>query len=313
VNQLCSPTRTSLISSRYAYNLGLAGGVITNGHPVALRLNESSVGEHFKALGHRTHAFGKWDCGYHTKMHTPTFRGFDTFVGYYNADEDYNTHSCGGCGCPGGGLDLHDDHDGNLKLLEDRTTYSTVLYTAAIIAEIEKAPTCPGTGVAGSAPFFLYAAYQAVHGPLEAPQKYIDECVREGVIDESGGGDRLTFCGMVKALDEGVGNITAKLAACGLDGNTVIGLTADNGGQNKVGGNNWPLRGNKVRLSLSLSLCVSVSICVFVSLTQTLTHSHTYSHRSHAGHVVPGRRPWHWVPMGKDADRPGSPLHNTHA
>ena len=31
VNQLCSPTRTSLISSRYAYNLGLAGGVITNG------------------------------------------------------------------------------------------------------------------------------------------------------------------------------------------------------------------------------------------------------------------------------------------
>ena len=53
---------------------------------------------------------------------------------------------------------------------------------------------------------------------------------------------------MVKALDEGVGNITAKLTECGLDENTVIGLTADNGGQNKVGGNNWPLRGNKATL-----------------------------------------------------------------
>ena len=29
---------------------------------ISLRLNESSIGEHFKALRHRTHAFGKWDC-----------------------------------------------------------------------------------------------------------------------------------------------------------------------------------------------------------------------------------------------------------
>ena len=63
-------------------DLGLAGGVITNGHAVALRLNESSIGQHFNALGHRTHAFGKWDVGMTTKYHTPTYRGFDTFVGY---------------------------------------------------------------------------------------------------------------------------------------------------------------------------------------------------------------------------------------
>ena len=198
VNQLCSPTRTSLVSSRYAYNLGLAGGVITNGHAVALRLNESSIGQHFKALGHRTHAFGKWDVGMTTKYHTPTYRGFDTFVGYYNADEDYLTHHCGGCGCAAG-LDLHDDRAGSLQLLQDNSTYSTILYTKAIIDEISKAPTCPG-GIAGTAPFFLYAAYQAVHGPLEAPQRFIDECTREGVAPESGGGNRNIFCGMGKIL-----------------------------------------------------------------------------------------------------------------
>lgn len=57
--------------------------------------------------------------------------------------------------------------------------------------------------------------------------------------------NRRVFCGMLKALDEGVGNITATLAAAGVAENTLIGLTTDNGGQNGVGGNNWPLRGNK--------------------------------------------------------------------
>lgn len=52
VNRLCSPTRTSLISSRFAYNLGLAGGVITNGFPVALRLNETCIAQHMKAIGY---------------------------------------------------------------------------------------------------------------------------------------------------------------------------------------------------------------------------------------------------------------------
>ena len=51
VNRLCSPTRTSLISSRYAYNLGLAGGVITNGFPVALRLNETCIAQHVRPEG----------------------------------------------------------------------------------------------------------------------------------------------------------------------------------------------------------------------------------------------------------------------
>ena len=96
VNQLCSPTRTSLLSARYAYHLGLGGGVITDGHPETLRLNESTIANHLKELGYKTHAVGKWDAGYTIPHETPVGRGFDTFVGYYNADEDYYTHECGG-------------------------------------------------------------------------------------------------------------------------------------------------------------------------------------------------------------------------
>ena len=104
--------------------------------------------------------------------------------------------ACGAVSCAAG-LDLHDDRAGSLQLLQDNSTYSTILYTKAIIDEISKAPTCPG-GIAGTAPFFLYAAYQAVHGPLEAPQRFIDECTREGVAPESAGGNRNIFCGMGK-------------------------------------------------------------------------------------------------------------------
>jgi hypothetical protein len=86
-------------------------------------------------------------------------------------------------------------------------------------------------------PFFIYAAYQAVHGPLESPQRFIDACSAEGVREA----DRLIFCGMVKALDEGIGNITRSLETAGLSKSTLIGLTTDNGGQNGVGGNNWPV------------------------------------------------------------------------
>lgn len=241
VDQLCSPTRTALMSSRYAYNLGLSNGVITNGHPVALRLNESTIAEHLKSVGYTTAAFGKWDIGYHTWHHTPTKRGFDSFLGYYDADEDYYKHTAGlgfcdtapSPKCPGG-----IDFNKNTVGFNDSDVYSTYAYTSGIVAMIEE--HAHGNGK----PFFIYAAYQAVHGPLESPQRFIDACSAEGVREAN----RLIFCGMVKALDEGIGNITRSLETAGLSKSTLIGLTTDNGGQNGVGGNNWPLRGNKATI-----------------------------------------------------------------
>lgn len=60
--------------------------------------------------------------------------------------------------------------------------------------------------------------------------------------------DRRVFCGMVKALDEGVGNITKQLERRGMLNDTLIVFTTDNGGPNEGGANNWPLRGNKATL-----------------------------------------------------------------
>ena len=72
--------------------------------------------------------------------------------------------------------------------------YSTHLFTKVIEDIIIKHSV-------DKRPFFIYAAYQSVHAPLEAPQRYIDEC------SSLSNNHRRTFCGMLRAADEGIGNI----------------------------------------------------------------------------------------------------------
>ena len=52
--------------------------------------NSTALPQLLKPLGYHTHALGKWDVGYMKKECSPTYRGYDTFFGYYLACEaDY--------------------------------------------------------------------------------------------------------------------------------------------------------------------------------------------------------------------------------
>lgn len=59
VNSLCSPTRTALLSGRYAYTNGMGDGVITNGMAEDLPLNLLTIADHLSGHAWRTAAFGK--------------------------------------------------------------------------------------------------------------------------------------------------------------------------------------------------------------------------------------------------------------
>ncbi len=175
----------------------------------------------------------------HKWEYTPTYRGFDTFFGYYNADEDYFTHSCGAepYRDPNNPLHLIHPHGIDFRRNKDPVTnqngsYSTTLFSKEIQSIISQHDSTSG-------PFFIYAAYQAMHTPLEVPNQYLDKCM--SITDSK----RKTFCGMMQALDEGVGQITSLLDSKGLLDDTVIILSTDNGGQTAYGSSNWPLRGNK--------------------------------------------------------------------
>ena len=98
---------------------------------------------------------------------------------------------------------------------------------------------------------FLSLSIQAVHVPVEAPSSYTDP-YSDLIQDKT----RRTFAGMLSAADESIGNITAVLEQNGYlekDGNTVLIVSSDNGGQSNpsVGGaqnggsSNYPLRGGK--------------------------------------------------------------------
>ena len=174
----------------------------------------------------------------HKWEYTPTYRGFDTFYGYYDAGEDYYTHKIG---APyrdpdhprlimrANGVDFRNNKD---PVTDEGGSYSTILFTKEIQNAIESHDM-------DKKPFFIYGAYQSVHTPLEAPDKYLEMC---SSIPYS---NRKIFCAMMQALDEGISNITTLLEAKGLLDNTIIIFSTDNGGQTAGGSSNWPLRGNK--------------------------------------------------------------------
>jgi hypothetical protein len=172
---------------------------------------------------------------------TPTFRGYDSFHGFYTGGEDYFTHQADG------GMDMHIDRGrecgANCSVSDFASvgTYTTHLFTHAAVDVIRAHPPAQ--------PLFLYVAYQAVHSPDQVPQSYIDP-YNKTIADPK----RRTFAGMLSCLDEGVGNITAALAAAGLEASTLVLFVADNGGPirctdgpcgDATGTSNWPLRGGK--------------------------------------------------------------------
>jgi arylsulfatase A-like enzyme len=241
---VCSPSRAALHTGRLPLAYGLQTYVIDpTGVDYGLDLNETTLPQLLRdRAGYATHAVGKYHLGMARWEQTPTFRGYDSFHGFYTGGEDYFTHRA-----DSNGLDMHVDVGrecgANCSVVDWATVgeYSTHLFTRAAVDVIRAHP--PAT------PLFLYLAYQAVHSPDQVPQSYIDP-YNATISDPK----RRTFAGMLSCLDEGVGNVTDALREAGLEDNTLVIFVADNGGPircvdgpcgDATGTSNWPLRGGK--------------------------------------------------------------------
>jgi arylsulfatase A-like enzyme len=78
-------------------------------------------------------------------------------------------------------------------------------------------------------PFFMYLAYNAPHTPLQALKADYDALPQ--IKDH-----RLrVYAAMIRALDRGVGKVMAELKAQGLDDNTLVIFSSDNGGAHYIG------------------------------------------------------------------------------
>jgi arylsulfatase B len=244
VMQLCSPTRAALLSSRYSYNTGMDGNVLTGGDARCLNTSVATLGDRLQAAGVRTAFIGKYDVGYSQWACTANCRGFEYWLGYYGASEDYYQH--------GGGktLDFHEDY---AQAPQYRGEYSTELFVRKGIewvanvtsggAAATATDAAAAVATADNQSTLLYLSFQAVHGPIELPpSNYTAAC---GHIAEP---TRRTYCAMMQSLDDGVGNITAAYKRMGIFDDTVFLFLADNGGTMDDGGFNVPLRGSKATM-----------------------------------------------------------------
>ncbi|XP_025088112.1 arylsulfatase B-like isoform X1 [Pomacea canaliculata] len=222
IQYFCSPSRSAFMTGYFPYHTGLQHKVIIEGQPRFVPTNFKMLPAHLKTAGYMTHIVGKWHLGMCNWKYTPTYRGFDSFYGYYNGMDDYYTHRTTG------GYDFRS----NTSVAEDpHHTHSTYLFTDQTIKVIENHDK--------SKPLFLYLPFQLVHYPLQVPLKY------EQMYKHVASKRRRVYSGMVSMMDEAFGQITEALDSAGLLDNSLIIFTTDNGGSVPHGGNNWPLRGGK--------------------------------------------------------------------
>ncbi len=219
VQPVCSPTRSALMTGRYATHTG----VYTIVRPHAewgLPLNERTLANALKSAGYETAITGKWHLGEFKPEYRPTARGFDHQYGHYFGAIDYFTHMRDGS---------HDWYRDDKELREEG--YSTELVAREACRLINAKPA--------SKPLFLYVPFNGVHSPLQVPDRYL--APYEKLKDP-----RRKLAGMLSAVDEAIGQIVATLEKTGQRDNTLIVFSADNGGPSpRTLSDNTPLRAGK--------------------------------------------------------------------
>ncbi|MFN7545792.1 MAG: sulfatase [Acidobacteriota bacterium] len=212
---VCSPTRASILTGKYPVRTGITDWIPGMADPpeakleaprtrTELALEEKTIAEYLMPLGYATASFGIWHLGGDGFL--PTNQGFDVNVGgdHKGQPNSYRApFTMPGLGDAPTGTEL------------------TMHLTGRANRWIEEQ-------AGQSKPFFLYLPHFGVHTPLGSDpgriQRYRDEPVLSTV-----------YAAMVDAIDESVDAIRSQLRRSGVDGNTMIIFTSDNGALLKPG------------------------------------------------------------------------------
>jgi arylsulfatase A-like enzyme len=232
---VCAPSRCALMTGLHTGHCTVRG----NKRPeLGLKQGEETVGSLLRRAGYQAVMFGKWGLGGPGNGSTPTRRGFDEFYGYFDQLHAHNFY-------PEHIWDNENEIFLTANWFDAREQYVPDLVTDRITGFLKRKH---------DKRFVLFATYTVPHANnergrtkgsgMEVPpgSKYEG---RDWPAPERG------FAGMMERLDGYVGRILDALRESGLDDNTLVIFTSDNG-PHREGGHDpnffkssGPLRGIK--------------------------------------------------------------------
>jgi uncharacterized sulfatase len=229
----CVPSRAGVLTGRYQQRFG-----VEDNNKGPLPLAELTIAERLKAAGYVTGQVGKWHLDLVggkkgekalriSKEHMPHAQGFDE---YFRGElrQFYASH------------DLQGKPFADAPHVVADNRFRVVVQTEAAVSFLDRRAAKP------EQPFFLYLAYYAPHVPLESPEPWFSRTPAHLPKE------RRQALAMMAAMDEGLGQLRAKLKAMGQDKNTLIFFIGDNGaplGKAWDGSLNTPLIGQKGMLA----------------------------------------------------------------
>ncbi len=207
----CAPSRATILTGRYPFR----NGVVYNPAPdagineVALPHSEITIAEALKGAGYVTMCIGKWHLG-HTPEFLPRRQGFDEYYGILYSNDMRPVQLVE-----------------NEKVIEYPVIQATLTkrYTDRALAFIERS-----TGA--ERPFFLYLAHTMPHKPLAASEDFYTPDTPDDL-----------YADVIRELDFSIGRVFEKLKQLGIDDDTFVIFTSDNGPW--YGGSTGGLRGMK--------------------------------------------------------------------
>lgn len=197
---VCSASRAALLTGCYPNRIGILGALFPQGRH-GIHAGEATIAEVLKQRGYATGIFGKWHLG-HQKPFLPTNHGFDEYLGLPYSNDMRPT-------------DQRKDYpplpliDGTEVVETDPDqTKLTTLYTERALRFIDAHK---------DGPFFLYVPHTMPHVPLYVSDKF------------RGKSPRGLYGDVIMEIDWSVGQILDRIKSHGLDENTLVVFTSDNG------------------------------------------------------------------------------------
>jgi len=238
---VCAPSRCVLMTGKHTGHARIRSNT-----PGLMADEDVTVAEVLRGVGYRTGVIGKWGIGHPPPPGDPARNGFDYFYGYLDMWHAHNFYPeflfRNGDKVPLAGNRVPSAPANGSGVAVERAQYTHDLFAAEALQFVERNR---------DRPFFLYLALNIPHANNEAGRRGMEVPDYGRYADLDWPEPQKGHAAMITRMDADVGRLIAKLAELGLEENTLVLFTSDNGPHREGGADpdfnnsNGPLRGIK--------------------------------------------------------------------